>query len=79
MVNYQQTRYRRRTCKPPAHFVKKRVGIASKFELTKDNKKFLDQYSVDHFNSIHISSPLKEEPWPRNEFQKGFILSASYK
>ncbi|XP_069112027.1 large ribosomal subunit protein uL3m-like [Argopecten irradians] len=64
---YQPVRERKRTSAPPAWHVKKKSNI-SLDQLTPDNRDLLKQLAEHKFKEI--SSPLKEDIWPRGEWTK---------
>ncbi|ELT91781.1 hypothetical protein CAPTEDRAFT_177551 [Capitella teleta] len=68
LTNVQFVRGRRRSCKAPSWFAKRRVEPSIyRNELTADNAEFVREVILDKY--ADKSSPLKEAPWPRNEWQ----------
>ncbi|KAK3085665.1 hypothetical protein FSP39_006881, partial [Pinctada imbricata] len=66
---YQPVRYRKRRSKAPGWFVPRRGGGASR-DLTKENRDFLRDLVKEKYDKT-LSSPLKEEPWPRGTWDFG--------
>ncbi|KAL3858596.1 hypothetical protein ACJMK2_008868 [Sinanodonta woodiana] len=61
LVCHQQVRGRRRTCKPPSWFSKRRVSI--KQDITPENAKFIKDVIIETYKKPE--SPLKDGPWSR--------------
>ena len=57
---------------PSPWWQKRREPIAklAMDEITNDNKEFLREVAQDQY-SVALKSPLKEQPWPRNQYNPG--------
>ncbi|XP_041376031.1 39S ribosomal protein L3, mitochondrial-like [Gigantopelta aegis] len=64
LVNYQQSRSRRRCGGPPSWFVRVKPNTVDE-NLTTENKEFLSQVALDQYQT---DSPLKDAPWERGTY-----------
>ena len=72
LVCHQQARGRRRSSRPAGWFVKRKVPQVDQ-HLTQENIEFLKKAFEDEYKNL--SSPLKNEPWPRNEWTPTYVNS----
>ena len=70
LLCYQQTRGKRhqkpRSKNEPCPWLVKKRGPAHLRNVTTENKEFLDEAVHDYYKNL--TSPLRDGPWPRNEW-----------